>query len=248
MPGGSPQLAVAAVEGLHGLGQFLLEVPHLGGKLLNPVLANEPDAGFRKRQAQRLPVGDHLAANGSDCLEGRVGNVQQPLPGREKLRLGAERLGGFGLLLDSQRFAGAEPAMETRTAAIAPRNRCAGDVAVWLLLGLIVVVMDGLPYYWGEMRVVSATALALAPRDSYECAARTKNAEKGPETEDGTDKYSRADHGESTLGGRFINSSHTQSFQKEKGDNQTTGWHGCALRHSPIQAGRYVTKLRRRIA
>ena len=57
-----------------------------------------------------------------------------------------------------------------------------------------------------------ATALALA-RDSYECAARSKDAEQGPEAQDGTDQYPRADQGESTLGGRFINTSHTHSFR-----------------------------------
>src|ERR1035437_9819852 len=34
-------------------------------------------------------------------------------------------------------------------------------------------------------------------------------------------------------------------FVEELTDNQTTGLHGCAFRHSQYEAGRYVTLLRR---
>jgi hypothetical protein len=44
--------------------------------------------------------------------------------------------------------------MLTRTAAIAPRNRCAGDVAARLVASLVTVLMDGFPYVLGvKMRV-----------------------------------------------------------------------------------------------
>ena len=130
LPGRGLQLAVAAVEGLHGLGKLLLELPHLGREVVDAVLADEPDARLGIGQAQRLPVGDHLAAHGGDGFEGRVGDVQQFLAGGEELRFGVERLGGLGLLLDRQRLPRAEPADGNPNGRHRPAQRCAEDVAV----------------------------------------------------------------------------------------------------------------------
>jgi len=61
---------------------------------------------------------------------------------------------------------------------------------------------------------VCGLATALAPaRDSYEGAAGSKDADQGPQPHDGTEEDPGADHGESQLGGRFINTSHTHSFR-----------------------------------
>jgi len=53
--------------------------------------------------------------------------VEQFLSGGQKLRLGVELFGGFGLLFGIERLAGAEPDMETGTAAIVVRSSPAGD-------------------------------------------------------------------------------------------------------------------------
>jgi hypothetical protein len=75
--------------------------------------------------------------------------------------------------------------------------------------------MDGFPYVLGVTvcGLAAALALALALRDTCECAARNQDSKQGPEAQDGTDKYSCADHGQSQLAGRFTNTSHTHSFR-----------------------------------
>ena len=45
LPGRGLQLAVVAVERGDRIGQFFLELPHLGGEVVDPVLADQPDAG-----------------------------------------------------------------------------------------------------------------------------------------------------------------------------------------------------------
>ena len=100
---------VVPVEVFHGLGEFVLELPHLFVELADAVLPDEPDARFRIRQANALTVAHDTAANGSDRLEGRMRDVQKLLPGGKEGGFGAKGLGGFGLLLGGQGFAGAEP-------------------------------------------------------------------------------------------------------------------------------------------
>ena len=98
------------VKILDRLGQLVLELPHLRRELVDPVLPDQPDARLGIGQAHRLGERDHFAPDSRNSLEGRMRDVQQPFACTQEAGVGAERLGGLGLLLGSQGLAGAEPA------------------------------------------------------------------------------------------------------------------------------------------
>jgi hypothetical protein len=94
----------------HGLVEVLAEFGHAAVELVDLVLADEPDGGFRVGQRHRLPGGHELMSDVGDGEERRVAGVQELLASGQILAFGSERIGGLGLLLGREGLAHAEPA------------------------------------------------------------------------------------------------------------------------------------------